>query len=55
MRQVLIGLLIILMLKFRPEGIFKERPGVDRAPQAEPEPPPSDARAVPPAEKASTR
>jgi branched-chain amino acid transport system permease protein len=30
MRQVLIGLLIILMLKFRPEGIFKERPGVDR-------------------------
>jgi branched-chain amino acid transport system permease protein len=36
MRQVLIGLLIILMLKFRPEGIFKERPGVDRAPAAEP-------------------
>jgi branched-chain amino acid transport system permease protein len=29
MRQVLIGLLIILMLRFRPEGIFKERPGVD--------------------------
>jgi branched-chain amino acid transport system permease protein len=27
MRQVLIGLLIILMLKFRPEGIFAERPG----------------------------
>ena len=27
MRQVLIGLLIILMLKFRPEGIFPERPG----------------------------
>lgn len=27
MRQVLIGLLIILMLKFRPEGIFSERPG----------------------------
>jgi len=30
MRQILIGLLIILMLKFRPEGILKERPGVDR-------------------------
>jgi branched-chain amino acid transport system permease protein len=27
MRQVLIGLLIILMLKFRPEGIFAERAG----------------------------
>jgi branched-chain amino acid transport system permease protein len=32
MRQILIGLLIILMLRFRPEGIFRERPGVDRAP-----------------------
>ena len=32
MRQILIGLLIILMLKFRPEGIFRERPGVDRGP-----------------------
>jgi branched-chain amino acid transport system permease protein len=31
-RQILIGLLIILMLRFRPEGIFKERPGVDREP-----------------------
>jgi hypothetical protein len=30
MRQILIGLLIILMLRFRPEGIFRERPGVDR-------------------------
>ena len=30
MRQVLIGLLIILMLRFRPEGIVKERPGVDQ-------------------------
>jgi branched-chain amino acid transport system permease protein len=30
MRQVLIGLLIILMLRFRPEGIFRERPGVDQ-------------------------
>ncbi len=29
MRQILIGLLIIAMLRFRPEGIFKERPGVD--------------------------
>ena len=28
-RQVLIGLMIILMLKFRPQGIFKERPGTD--------------------------
>jgi len=35
MRQVLIGLLIILMLKFRPEGIFRERPGVDRGPGAD--------------------
>ncbi len=32
MRQILIGLLIILMLRFRPEGIFRERPGVDRVP-----------------------
>ena len=29
MRQVLIGLLIILMLRFRPQGIFRERPGID--------------------------
>jgi branched-chain amino acid transport system permease protein len=29
LRQVLIGLMIILMLKFRPQGIFRERPGVD--------------------------
>jgi branched-chain amino acid transport system permease protein len=28
-RQVLIGLMIILMLRFRPQGIFKERPGTD--------------------------
>lgn len=28
-RQILIGLLIILMLRFRPEGIIPERPGVD--------------------------
>ena len=31
-RQILIGLMIILMLRFRPEGLFRERPGVDRAP-----------------------
>ncbi len=30
MRQVLIGLMIILMLRFRPDGIFRERPGVDQ-------------------------
>ena len=30
MRQILIGLMIILMLRFRPEGIFRERPGLDR-------------------------
>ena len=29
LRQVLIGLMIILMLRFRPEGVFRERPGVD--------------------------
>ena len=33
LRQVLIGLLIILMLRFRPEGIFRERPGVDAEPK----------------------
>jgi branched-chain amino acid transport system permease protein len=32
MRQILIGLMIILMLRFRPEGLFRERPGLDRAP-----------------------
>ncbi len=31
MRQILIGLMIILMLRFRPEGIFRERPGLDGA------------------------
>ena len=35
-RQVLIGLLIILMLKFRPAGIFRERPGIDAQPSARP-------------------
>jgi hypothetical protein len=29
LRQILIGLLIIGMLKFRPEGLFKERLSVD--------------------------
>jgi branched-chain amino acid transport system permease protein len=41
LRQVLIGLMIILMLKFRPAGIFRERPGVDSeqsAPLAPPVP-----------------
>ncbi len=36
MRQILIGLLIVLMLRFRPEGIFRERPGVDRGQQPGP-------------------
>jgi hypothetical protein len=30
MRQILIGLMIVLMLRFRPEGIFRERPGLDQ-------------------------
>lgn len=33
LRQVLIGLLIILMLKFRPEGLISERLSRDRGPQ----------------------
>ena len=33
MRQVIIGLMIILMLRFRPEGIFRERPGRQTEPQ----------------------
>lgn len=32
MRQILIGLMIILMLRFRPEGLFRERSGLDRGP-----------------------
>ena len=32
MRQILIGLMIILMLRFRPEGLFRERPGLDTGP-----------------------
>jgi branched-chain amino acid transport system permease protein len=39
LRQVLIGLMIILMLKFRPAGIFKERPGLDPQPVLSPAPP----------------
>jgi len=31
-RRSLVRLLFLLMLQFRPEGIFKERPGVDRGP-----------------------
>jgi branched-chain amino acid transport system permease protein len=31
MRQILIGLMIVLMLRFRPEGFFRERPGIDGA------------------------
>jgi branched-chain amino acid transport system permease protein len=49
MRQILIGLLIILMLRFRPQGIFRERPGVDRGPRTaavEPEPAPEPGEAV---------
>ena len=46
MRQILIGLLIILMLRFRPEGIFRERPGVDRGPRRGPRLGPFRARAV---------
>jgi branched-chain amino acid transport system permease protein len=50
MRQILIGLLIILMLKFRPEGIFRERPGIDGKPGRAarlPGPPGARATAVP--------
>jgi branched-chain amino acid transport system permease protein len=32
MRQILIGLMIILILRFRPQGLLRERPGVDRVP-----------------------
>ena len=31
MRQILIGALIVLMLKFRPQGIFPDRHGVPRS------------------------
>jgi branched-chain amino acid transport system permease protein len=39
LRQVLIGLMIILMLKFRPTGIFRERPGLDTQPSPSLAPP----------------
>jgi branched-chain amino acid transport system permease protein len=32
MRQIVIGLMIILILRFRPQGLFRERPGLDRGP-----------------------
>jgi branched-chain amino acid transport system permease protein len=35
MRQILIGGLIVLMLKFRPEGIFPDRHGIPRSAQAD--------------------
>jgi branched-chain amino acid transport system permease protein len=54
MRQILIGLLIILMLKFRPEGIFRERPGLDREPGPTVQPTPSQAREAQAAEEGST-
>jgi branched-chain amino acid transport system permease protein len=52
MRQVLIGAMIILMLKFRPEGIFRERSatGVQRAGRRMPWPIRALARAATPAE-----
>jgi branched-chain amino acid transport system permease protein len=39
LRQVLIGLMIILMLKFRPAGIFRERAGIDAQQSPRPAPP----------------
>jgi len=39
LRQVLIGLAIILMLRFRPEGILRERPGLDTRPESAGRPP----------------
>jgi branched-chain amino acid transport system permease protein len=46
LRQVLIGLMIILMLKFRPAGIFRERPGIDAQPSPQPAPPVTTAMVV---------
>ena len=49
MRQILIGLMIILMLRFRPEGLFRERPGLDRSPIVNGAPIPASQRpAAPP-------
>jgi branched-chain amino acid transport system permease protein len=53
MRQILIGLLIILMLRFRPEGFFRERPGIDRGQDPSARPAPSQAREGQAAEKGS--
>jgi branched-chain amino acid transport system permease protein len=47
LRQVLIGLMLVLMLKFRPEGIFRERPGVDRGPRPAGRPLPGRIGALP--------
>jgi branched-chain amino acid transport system permease protein len=46
LRQVLIGLMIILMLKFRPTGIFRERPGFDPQPSPSLAPPAPAVAAV---------
>jgi branched-chain amino acid transport system permease protein len=56
-RQVLIGLMIILMLRFRPQGLLRERPGLDRGqqPAGPPEPGPlalSASTASPPGDAA---
>jgi len=48
LRQILIGLMIILMLRFRPEGLFRERPGLDRGPvSAAPAAPPVAVASAP--------
>ncbi len=49
LRQILIGLMIILMLRFRPEGLFRERPGRDRRPAGQQSPGPAVAVASAPA------
>jgi branched-chain amino acid transport system permease protein len=56
-RQILIGLMIILMLRFRPEGLFRERPGVDRGPASQVTPPTQEAPATlaPAADEAGPR
>jgi hypothetical protein len=41
--------MIILMLRFRPEGLFRERPGLDRGPAKQPSPDPAVAVASTPA------
>ncbi|HEY6314605.1 MAG TPA: branched-chain amino acid ABC transporter permease [Streptosporangiaceae bacterium] len=49
MRQVLIGLMIILMLRFRPEGVFRERPGLDSGREPAPQLPSGSVEALAPA------